>query len=82
MAWTGAHYAFAVEMFFKTGESITATVFLYSFLVRKNDAVLDRKSILELIENPIQNSIILTEQEMSTKSFLCSTFQVYTPEID
>ena len=44
MAWTGAHHAFAVEMFYKIGESIIATqrAFCAHFMLHWNDAVQDR----------------------------------------
>ena len=44
MAWTGAHSAFDIEMFLKTGESVIATqrAFLAHFILRRNDAAPDR----------------------------------------
>ena len=59
MTW---HRTFAVEMYFKTGESAIATqrAFHVNFKLCQNDAVLDRKSILQWTENSIWNSIIPT----------------------
>ena len=47
MALTGEHWAFVVETFIKTDESVIATprTFCTYFMVRQNDAVPDRKSI-------------------------------------
>lgn len=48
MAWTCAHRAFAIETFFlKNGESVIATqrAFRAHFMLHRNDAGLDRKSI-------------------------------------
>ena len=43
MVWTGAHCAFAVEMFFKTKESLIGTEsFRAHIMYNQNDAVLDR----------------------------------------
>ena len=52
MAWTGAHCAFAVEVF-KTGESVIAMnrAFHAHFMLHQNDAILDRKSVLLWVEN-------------------------------
>ena len=45
MAWSGVYYAFAVEIFFKTGEFVISTErdFRAHFTLCLNDAVLDRK---------------------------------------
>ena len=53
MVWNGAYCAFAVETFFKTGESVITTlrVFHAHFRLCQNDAVMDRKSILVCNEN-------------------------------
>ena len=48
MAWTSAHYMFAVEMIFTTGKSVIVIqkVFHAHFMLHLNDAVPDRKLIL------------------------------------
>lgn len=53
MVWTGAHRAFAVETFLKNGESVTATqrAFRAHYMLGRNDAVPDRKSILLWVAN-------------------------------
>ena len=50
MVWTGAYSTFAVETFFKTSESIIVIqkTFRAHFILRRKDAVPDRKSILLL----------------------------------
>ena len=44
MAWTDAQSIFAVEIFFKIGESVIATqrAFYAHFMLHQNDAVPDR----------------------------------------
>ena len=55
MAWTGLHYVFAVEMFFKTGESVIGTLraFQDNLMLRLNDAASDGKLVLLQVENSI-----------------------------
>ena len=62
MAWTSAYCAFAVEIFFETGESVITTqrAFCACFMLCQNDADPDRKLILLWVKNSIQNSITLT----------------------
>ena len=60
MSYTGGYCIFAVEMFFKTSESVIVKqrAFYAHFMLCQNDHVLDRKLILLWIENSIQKSII------------------------
>ena len=48
MAWVSAHHVSSVETFLKTDEFVTAAqkTFCTHFMLRWNDAVLDRKLIL------------------------------------
>ena len=45
MAWIGIHCLFVVKKFFRTGKSVIVTRrhFRAHFMLRQNDAVLDRK---------------------------------------
>ena len=53
MAWTDAHRAFAVETYLNFGESVITTqrAIRAHFMLRRNDAVPDRKSILLWVKN-------------------------------
>ena len=73
MTWTGIHFAFVDETFFKTNNSVIATkrAFCIYFILGK-DVVLDRIFNPWLYQFSIQNSIIFMEHEISMKNSLCS----------
>ena len=93
MAWTDKYWVFAVETFFKAGESVIATqkAFHDHFMLHWNDAVLDRKSKLLWVENLRTTSLLTktkplwrpqstqTPENIQTETTYCTILHTFKP---